>query len=266
MQATRLPAARGWAWMVEGFALYRRNPALLTFLVFGYWLGLLLVGAVPFIGQVAVSLVMPALSLGILNGCREIAAGRKPGPDILFSGFRTNLPALLRLGVVYLLGSLAVLGFTALVDGGVLFELMLGRRPLSEETAEDPRVMAAMLTGIAVSTPLMMAYWFAPLLAGWKGLPAGKAMFFSLVACWRNWQAFMVFALALAGVALVPGFLIGLLGAISPIAGALPALILPLVVIPVLFASFYINARDVFGDFDALDTPAASGGDAADGA
>lgn len=251
VQAARLPAVRGWAWIVGGFNLYRRNPALLTFLVFGYWLCLLLVGAVPILGQVAVSLVMPALSLGILNGCREVAAGRKAGPDILFSGFRANLPSLLKLGLVYLLGSLAVLTLTILVDGGMLFELMLGRRRLTEETGDDPHFVTALLVGIVASTPLMMAYWFAPILAGWKGLTAGKAMFFSFVACWRNWPAFLVFALGLAVVALIPGFLVGVLGAISPLLGTLPALLLPLVLIPVVFASFYINACDVFGDFAA---------------
>ena len=37
MQARHLPAARGWAWIVEGFRLFRRNPPLITFLVFSYW-------------------------------------------------------------------------------------------------------------------------------------------------------------------------------------------------------------------------------------
>lgn len=36
MQARTLPAQRGWAWIIEGFQLWKRNPALITFLVFGY--------------------------------------------------------------------------------------------------------------------------------------------------------------------------------------------------------------------------------------
>ncbi len=35
MQAHRLPHRRGWFWIFEGFRLYRRNPSLLGFLVFG---------------------------------------------------------------------------------------------------------------------------------------------------------------------------------------------------------------------------------------
>ena len=80
MQARTLPTARGWAWIVDGFALWRRNPALITFLVFGMSLSLLLVAAVPFIGRVAMSLVAPALSLGVFNGCKAVAERRKVGP------------------------------------------------------------------------------------------------------------------------------------------------------------------------------------------
>ena len=46
MHARTLPASRGWAWIIEGFALWKRNPALITFLVFGYWLCLLVLAAV----------------------------------------------------------------------------------------------------------------------------------------------------------------------------------------------------------------------------
>jgi hypothetical protein len=55
----------------------------------------------PFIGQVLMSLIMPALSLGIYNGCKAVAEGRKAGPDILLSGFRQNLPELVKIGGIY---------------------------------------------------------------------------------------------------------------------------------------------------------------------
>ncbi len=118
MQAHTLPAQRGWAWIIEGFRLWKRNPALLTFLVFGYWLCLLVVAAIPFVGQVLMSLIMPALALGIYNGCKAVADGRKAGPDILLSGFRQNFPELVKIGGIYLIGTFAVLGLTALADDG----------------------------------------------------------------------------------------------------------------------------------------------------
>ena len=94
MQAHKLPSSRGWAWLREGFQVWRKNPALITFAAFGYLLMLVLVSIFPFIGQLVASLIMPALSVGVLNACRAVDAGRKLGPDVLFSGFRSNLPAL----------------------------------------------------------------------------------------------------------------------------------------------------------------------------
>ena len=247
MQAHTLPAQRGWAWIIEGFRLWKRNPALLTFLVFGYWLCLLVVAAIPFVGQVLMSLIMPALALGIYNGCKAVADGRKAGPDILLSGFRQNFPELVKIGGIYLIGTFAVLGLTALADDGILAELMLGRRKLDEATADDPRLTVSLLIGVLGSTPLMMAYWFAPLLAGWGRISAPKAMFFSFVACWRNWRTFLAYSFGLLTVVMLPSMLIGILNLVSPVLGLLPSIALPAIFIPVVFASFYANAVDVFG-------------------
>lgn len=247
MQAHTLPAQRGWAWIIEGFLLWKRNPALITFLVFGYWLSLLVVAAVPFVGQVLMSLIMPALALGIYNGCKAVAEGRKAGPEVLLSGYRQNLPELVKIGGIYLIGTFAVLGLTALADDGILAELMLGKRKLDEATAEDPQLGLSLLIGALGSTPLMMAYWFAPLLAGWGRISAAKAMFFSFVACSRNWRAFLAYALGLMLVVMVPSVLIGVLALVSPLIGQLLSIALPAVFIPVVFASFYANAVDVFG-------------------
>lgn len=247
MQARTLPAQRGWAWIIEGFRLWKRNPALLTFLVFGYWLCLLVVAAIPFVGQVLMSLIMPALALGIYNGCKAVADGRKASPDILLSGFRQNLPELVKIGGIYLIGTFAVLGLTALADDGILAELMLGQRKLDEATAEDPRLTLSLLIGVLGSTPLMMAYWFAPLLAGWGRISAPKAMFFSFVACWRNWRAFLAYSFGLLTAVMLPSMLIGVLNLVSPVLGLLPSIALPAIFIPVVFASFYANAVDVFG-------------------
>jgi hypothetical protein len=67
-----------------------------------------------------------------------------------------------------------VLGLTALADDGILAELMLGKRKLDEATAEDPQLGLSLLIGALGSTPLMMAYWFAPLLAGWGRISAAR--------------------------------------------------------------------------------------------
>ncbi len=228
--------------------LWRRNPALLTFAAFGYLLMLVVMSSVPLIGQPVASLLMPVLSLGVLNTCRAIDEGRKGGPDLLFSGFKSNLGALVTVGGIYLIGSILVLLMTSVVDGGTLMKFMTGAQGTDPETADLSGLGFAVMVAVALSTPVLMAYWFAPILAGWWNVSAPKAMFFSFHACLRNWRPFVVYALAvmLFG-ALIPGMVIGTVGALVPFLSTLLVLILPLVLVPVLFASFYINARDVFG-------------------
>ena len=100
---------RGWAWLREGLQLWRRNPALLTFATFGYLLSIIVISLVPLLGQLVASLLMPALSVGVLNACRAIDGGRKTGPDVLFSGFKSNLQGLVVVGGLYLAATLVVL-------------------------------------------------------------------------------------------------------------------------------------------------------------
>lgn len=255
MQARQLPSARGFAWFKEGLQIWRRNPALLTFASFGYLLMLVLVSVVPFIGQPLASLLMPVLSLGVLNTCRAIDKGRRAGPDILFSGFQQNVQALVMIGGLYLIGSLLVLAATAIADGGTLLKIMTSGGKLDAEIAQSTGFTLALLLAIALSTPVMMAYWFAPLLAGWWKVPAPKAMFFSFYACLRNWRPFLAYAIALTlFAAVLPAVVLGTVAAVSPMLATLLSVPLPLIVIPIVFASFYANARDIFGEPD--DEPA----------
>ena len=252
MQAHRLPAGRGLFWIQEGFRLWKRNPALLTFLSFGYLLMLLLISVVPLVGQPAATLLMPALSLGVLNGTRAIARGEKGGPDLLLSGFKRNMQGLVTVGGIYLIGSLLALVSTMLGDGGALLKAMMSKGPIDADSMSPDGLLAAAAIGALVSTPVMMAYWFAPMLAGWHGVPAPKALFFSFVACLRNWRPFLVYGIGLLMVAaILPGLAIGVLTVISPTLGALASVPLPLIMVPIVFASFYPNVRDVFGDDDA---------------
>ena len=67
MQAQTLPAAAGWRWIGAGFAIFRRNPPLLSMLVVSYWLTVLVLNVLPVIGALAASLVIPGLSVALLS-------------------------------------------------------------------------------------------------------------------------------------------------------------------------------------------------------
>lgn len=251
MRAQTLPAAAGWAWLTGGFAIFRRNPPLLALLVISYWFTILLLNVIPLFGAVLASLAIPGLSVGLMQACRDIERGERAGLPTLFASLKENPRTLPLLGGLYLLCTLGILGVSALVDGGELLAFMLSTRPLDPETAESGRLLLPFSVVMVLLVPLLMAYWYAPVLAAWHRLPVAKALFFSFVACWLNWRAFFVYSLGLLLVgAILPGMALGLLLALFPgaqnLLAALVTVPLVLMVAPVVFASFYVSYRDVF--------------------
>ena len=249
-----VPARNGWNWVLTGFALFRRNPAMWAFLVFSYIVLMQLLGMIPVLGWFAATVLIPAFSASFMIVSRELDLGNKPGFGLLFSGFRSNLPALLTQGGVYLASALAILGLSALVDGGVLLQLMvLGARPPVSAFEDGSLAGAAALAG-TLYLPVLAAFWFAPALSAWRGLPALQALFYSLFATFRNWRAFFAYGIALILLGLacsVALFLLallirGLLGSKSQDALMLVVLPVMLTYVPILFASFYASYRDIF--------------------
>lgn len=260
MQTQTLPAAAGWSWIATGFAIFRRNPPMLALLVVCYWITVVFLNVLPVIGALAASLVIPGLSVGLMQAARDLDRGQPVGLPTLFGGLRQNTRTLFALGALYLACTLAILGLSALLDGGELFSFMLSTKAAEREAMESADFLLPALFVMLLMTPLMMAYWFAPALAAWHGLGVGKSLFFSLVACWINWRAFLTYGAGLLLVAgLIPGVIFGLLlGVLSGAGGGSLAsfIIMPLmavvalIVFSTVYASYYASYRDVFGDPD----------------
>ncbi|MFZ4539059.1 BPSS1780 family membrane protein [Propionivibrio sp.] len=255
MQALTRPANRGWRWLFDGFLIFRKNQLMLSLAVLGYWMLMALINTVPVIGQIAATVLIPVFSVSLMNACRTIEQGSPFPPQILFSGFHNNLRPLLVLGAIYLVASVSLLGITALVDDGVLFQLVvLGNKPEEQALSSSEFVLAVQLA-LVLFSPLVMAYWFAPVLVAWHDLSAGKSLFFSFVACVRNWRAFLVFCAAIMVFgALIPGLLVGLLSSFLANGGEMFSVMLTLLTVliflPTLYASFYVSYRDVFVTID----------------
>ncbi|RZT76793.1 hypothetical protein EV678_2676 [Azospira oryzae] len=249
MQALNLPAARGWRWLGAGYALFRRNPAILSLLLLTYWMLLALVGSLPFIGSLITYLAMPALSLVLMNACRVLDRGLAVTPQSLSTGIRPQAPVLVGLGGLYLCGTLLILGLASLVDGGDLFRLMFIGGDHGDLPADNPEFLLATQLALLLVVPLVMAFWFAPMLAAWHRQGAGKALFFSFFACLRNWRPFLTYSLSiLLWSGLVPALAMGLLGMILGPGMAAAIVMVPLILVlaPSLVASFYVSYREVF--------------------
>lgn len=250
MQALTLPTKRGWRWLADGFRIFRKSPLLLGVIVVGYWILMAVVNAIPLLGPIAATLCIPAFSVSLMNVCRDVEHERPIAPLHLFSGFRRNLRPLLALGALYLGGVLAILGVSALADGGALMQMMISGKPPGEELIAGGSFLVATQIALLLLTPLMMAYWYAPVLVAWHGLPVGKSLFFSFMACVRNWRAFVAYGASVFVFGIVaPSALLRAVAAVLP--GHNPVLVvmsllLVFMGLPVLYASFYVSYRDVF--------------------
>lgn len=252
MQVLRLPAMRGWYWIVEGFRLFRRNPPLLTFLVFGYFFLLLIINVIPFVGWIAASLCVPAISVSVMNGCRAADRGEPVRLNVLTSGFQRNHSALFVLGALYLATTLLVFMGAAALGDGALLELLRAARPL------DADAIRALRLPLLLMIPVVMAFWFAPLLAAWDDMTPVKSLFFSLAASLRNWRAFVVYASSVILISTVlPALVLSVFERVSEslVRVMAVALTLPMlfVFVPTLFCTFYVSYREVFVDAPAGD-------------
>jgi len=251
-QARIVATSRGARWLGEGWRLFRAAPLSWIALVFTYWLLMTLVSLLPYVGIAAASVLVPPFSVGFMAASRAAARGGPLGLDILFSGFRDKLRAQLALGLVYLACLALLLGATTLVDGGALAHWMLVGDSPGDAQAQTGGVAGAMLVAAAFYAPVMMMYWFAPVLVAWHEIGTVKALFFSFMACLINWRAFLAYgAAAILLTVVAPTLALSALLLMSGGRLAVPvtSFLFPLllVMLPTLLASFYVSYRDVFG-------------------
>ncbi len=251
MQALKLPAARGWQWLVLGYALFRRQPALIGLMAMSYWMVLLVLNALPLIGPLAAILLTPGLSAGVMSACRHLDRGLPVTMSLFLQPLKENPRTQVGLGAFYLCYTVLAMALTNLVDGGGLWQAFVSGTPLDRQALEEGRLFQAIMALALFMLPAIVVYWYAPVLVAWHRLSLVKALFFSLVACLRNWPAFLVYGLGLLGVGiLLPGLVVGLLGTLFPGAASfftsLVTLPLLMVLAPTMFASFYVSYREVF--------------------
>jgi hypothetical protein len=229
-----------------------------TLLVFTFWILIALVNQIPMAGPLVGTLFLPAFSVSFMAMCEELERNGPLRPALLFAGFRSKLPTLLTLGGLYLLAIMLVLGISALADGGELATWVIYGTAPSASALRGGRFSAAVIVATVAGTPVLMAFWFAPVLAAWDGMGAAKALFFSFFAGLRNWRAFLFYGsvLVLGSAALSVALVIAavmLRG--HPDLLRLGLIAAVLVTMPTLFGSFYVAYRDVFPPSAALEEP-----------
>ena len=259
MQAYRLPTAAGWNWIRDGFALFRRQPIALMTLFLFYLFSLFLVVLIPVIGPIVEIALMPGLSVGFLSAAKAAGEGRGVKVGELVVGFRADggkaAKPLLKLGGLYFGAICGVFALSAALDDGTLFHLFVEGQEATPGEMESPRLTLSMLVAIIGYLAVTLSFWFAPALVAWHDVPPLKALFFSIVAGWRNLPAFFSFFTAAFAIMLLAQVLLvaplALLGAPQSVQAFL-VMPLSVVVFSTLHCATYLSYRQTFG----LDQPA----------
>ena len=251
MKLNVVPAKTGSLWVRQGIRAFWKQPLALTGLFFMFMASMSILSIVPVLGGFLALMLLPAASLGLMAATREVDLAKFPIPLILIAGFRTGADGkknMVVLGLIYALCFVGVMGLSTLVDGGDFAQLYLVGGTLDAETVMEPDFQNAMWLSMMLYLPLSLVFWHAPALTHWHGVPVGKSLFFSTVACLSNWRAFLVFGLMWTGIFLGTTLIITLIGSLLGDGEFASMALLPamLMLASMFFSSTYYSFKDCF--------------------
>jgi hypothetical protein len=264
MKLQVVPASTGLSWVKLGVKTFFGQPLALSGLFFMFMAVVSVLSAVPLLGSAVALALVPAATVGLMAASREAAEGRFPMPVLLITAFRSGMDRarpMLVLGGLYAGAMLLVLGIATLMGTGSGTPVPTVDGEVTPEAMRAAFVSQGIWVVMLAYVPVLMAFWHAPALVHWHGVSPGKSLFFSVMACWRNKGAMLVYSLGWLGVFVVVGFFVALLGAMLGGASALTIIVYPMVLFmaSMFHASIYFTFRDSFdtGEPPALSEPEA---------
>jgi uncharacterized membrane protein len=230
----KVAASQGFQWVAAGFRLYRKNPLLLS-AAFGLLFGVVMaLNLIPLVGGSLSELASPLMVAGFMAAYRALDSGNELELPHFLAGVRGPVIPLMTIGAVQLLGALLI-GQVMLAMGfdpqAVMIAVQSQKDP-AELQALMNQAMPAMLTGLVLFIPLIMATWFAPALILFGGARPATALGVSFKAVVKNWAAMLTNSLAL--------------GLLLFVAALVPMLLGLLVAMPVMFGSLYASYQAIF--------------------
>jgi len=257
MRLQIVAARRGATWVRQGFEVFFKRPLALSLLFAAFLFFGLVAMVVPAVGPLLLLCALPLLSLAFMLATQRVLQGRLPGPSVYVDPLRGDprrRNALLQMGLAYAVGSVLIIWVSGLADGGkfeALQEAMASGKGDAEQIAgllADPQLQLGVAMRFGLATLLSLPFWHAPALVHWGGIGVGKALFFSTVACWRNFAAFCVYGLAWLAAILAFGAIVNLLAALLGQAQWVALMVIPAALLfsTIFYASLYFTVTDCF--------------------
>ncbi len=251
MKLNIVPARTGVLWVKLGMRTFLKQPLALAGLFFLFMAAMSVLSLIPVLGNVLALTLLPGATLGLMAATKEALKGKFPLPTVLLSGFRAGqkqLRAMLVLGAIYAAGFLLVLAISALIDGGKFARLYLLGSSISAEALQDGDFELAVLVAMVFYLPLSLFFWHAPALVHWYGISPVKSLFFSMVACMRNFWALTVYSLVWVGAFIAMGMVVAVVAALAGNPEAATAVMFPaaMLMAAMFFTSIFFTFEDSF--------------------
>jgi len=220
----------GTGWLISGGELLSRGGSALLRVVL-VLLAISLVQVVPLIGTLALMLISPALTAGMLNVFRAVQQRETPGVDTVLAGLSDARcrGGLLMLGAFFVIGLFAAIGVLSAwlapqMDMQALTEFLNDPEAMNN----NPEQLLALFQGVNVFGGLALAavvmalvlgglYFAVPLVFFWNW-PVVTSLLWSLRALLVNWLAFLGFGLVVVGVFLLAGITFAIVSGIVSLA------------------------------------------------
>jgi hypothetical protein len=258
MQAAILPPSAGWAWISQGYRLFLRQPAALVFWSAATSFLINAGSLIPILGQIVLVALTPLLTFLTLCACRNLDHDVRMLPSLWLAPLREPGTArpLLKLGLAYLAAT-----FTAVTLATLIFLSPLIATLSAQTDTPDYAALSQAMTGPMIVFGLFYVvisalFWHTPALVGWHRLSLRRALFYSMVACWRNKFPIVLYVGSWAAVYFGFHWIIDQLAA----AGLAPSLLdwfalaVDIVITALLYCSFYPVYTSIFRAPQAADT------------
>ncbi|MFW6011528.1 MAG: BPSS1780 family membrane protein [Desulfosalsimonas sp.] len=258
IEPQKLPAGRGAAWFFQAITLFLKSPFVWLLTAICLFL-IQLVQIIPVIGPLAMVLLGPVFTAGLILGAQALDENDTLQVGYLFQGFKQGFGQLVLLGLIFLaamaVGFIVAVSVTLAITG----VSMLG---VDARMAQPGLIFMLMLLMfllmLAIFVPIMMGYWFVPALIAVNEKPVFEAIALSFKGCLRNILPFLIYSLVAIGITIAAGLLLVIILTAITLAGSGGAMwtnvILPVIImVPLVLASLllyplsiYTSYKDIF--------------------
>ena len=190
MKVKQVGTKQGLQWILNGLYQFRQSPLIWIMLCSTlYAIIAILSFVLELYGLLTFIILFPALQAGLWTGCKALEKDEKLQFLHLFAGFKISPAPLLTLGAISLVGQLLIFGIISTIAGDVAMDYVMEGTRTNEETEvikASGNMLSALIAGVILHVPFIMAIWFAPLLIVFDKMTPYAAMRLSFIACLSN--------------------------------------------------------------------------------